>query len=150
MNVEPKRVKELVLIFSELDEDYQKQLMLEAYKLQLMQSQKNQIQKAGTTFKNDKDFREEIEKKTSERAKEAVDLINVMNKMNDTDKAAMFMMINQLAYKSNTVKESDITITVHQKDISMKEYLEKHLVNADYDEAKQKVSEYFEEIQKKK
>ena len=150
MNVDPKRVKELVLIFSELDEEYQKQLLSEAYKLQLMQGQKNHIQKAGTIFKTDKDLQEEIEKKTYENVRKAKDLLEVMDKMNDTDKAALFMMVNQLAYKSNTVKESDITITVHQKEVSMREYLEKHLTNVDYDKAKEKVSEYLDGIQDKK
>lgn len=149
MNINPDKVKELVLIFSELDEEYQKQLLSEAYKLQLMQGQKNLLQKEENNFTTKKELQEEIKKRAIKRTKEAVDLIERMDKMDDTDKATMFMFINQLAGKSNTMQESDITITVNQKDISMKEYLEKHLVNADYDKAKKAVNRYIDEIKNK-
>lgn len=66
-----------------------------------------------------------------------------IDKMNDTDKATVFMVMNQLAGKSNLVQESDIIITVNQKDISMKEYLENHLVNIDYEKAKDAVNRHI-------
>lgn len=40
MNINPDKVKELVLLFSELDDGYQKELMGKAYELSLKQSQK--------------------------------------------------------------------------------------------------------------
>ena len=43
MNINPEKIKELVLAYSELDEEYQNRLLKEAYKLQLMQTQKKQI-----------------------------------------------------------------------------------------------------------
>ena len=36
MNINPEKIKELVLAYSELDEEYQNRLLKEAYKLQLM------------------------------------------------------------------------------------------------------------------
>lgn len=53
MNIDPNKVKELVLIFSELDEEYQQKLLREAFKLQLMQIQKNQIQAEGKTYRTE-------------------------------------------------------------------------------------------------
>ena len=38
MNINPDKVKELVLLFSELDDDYQKELMGKAYELSLKQT----------------------------------------------------------------------------------------------------------------
>ena len=38
MNINPDKVKELVLLFSELDNDYQRELMSKAYELSLKQS----------------------------------------------------------------------------------------------------------------
>lgn len=142
MNLDPKKVKELVLIFSELDEEYQKKLIGEAYKLQLIQSQKKQIENEKVNYKTEDELQKEIEKRSNQTAKEALDLMEILDKASDTDKAAVFMMINQLSGKANIVQESDISITVNQKDISIKEYLEKHLANADYDKAK-KLSEGF-------
>ena len=45
MNVNPDKIKELVLLFAKLDDDYQKELMEQAHILSLKQSQKNSIQK---------------------------------------------------------------------------------------------------------
>ena len=38
MNINPDKVKELVLLYSELDDDYQKELMSKVYELSLKQS----------------------------------------------------------------------------------------------------------------
>ncbi|MCI8347111.1 MAG: hypothetical protein HFJ12_04095 [Bacilli bacterium] len=149
MNINPNKVKELVLVFSELDEEYQKKLLGEAYKLQLMQTQKRQIQRESINYKNENELQQEIEKRSNQVAKEALDLIEILDKASDTDKAAMFMLINQLSGKANTVQESDIVITVNQKDISMKEYLEKHLANADYDKAKSETDNFMNGIRTK-
>lgn len=146
MNIDPNKVKELVLVFSELDEEYQKKLLGEAYKLQLMQSQKKQIQKEATKYKTEDELQKEIEKRSNKRAKEALDLMEILDKASDTDKAAMFMVLNHLTGKAKTVQESDISITVNQKNISMKEYLEKHLTNVDYDKAENMLEGFLADI----
>ena len=66
MNINPDKVKELVLLFSELDDDYQKELMGKAYELSLKQSQKNLIKKENKKFKSEKEYKEEIEKRSNE------------------------------------------------------------------------------------
>lgn len=119
--------------------------MKKAYVLQLKQSQLKQIQKENVHLKTDLDLQEEINRRSRERAKEIKEMLDVLKKIDDTDKAALFMMINQLAGEENKVEESDISITINQKDISMKEYLEKHLLNADYDKAKEKVTGFLDE-----
>lgn len=145
MNIDPKRVKELILIYSELNEEYQKELMRQAYTLQLKQSQLKHIQKENMHFKTDRDLQEEIDRRSCERAKEIKEMLDVLKKIDDTDKAALFMMINQLAGEGNKVEESDVSITISQKDISMKEYIEKYLMDADYKKAKQKASSIMDE-----
>ena len=148
MILDPKKVKELVLIFAELDEDYQKQLLVEAYKLQFMQSQKKQIQKEKINYKTEEELQQEIERRSGKRAEEALDLMKILDKASDTNKAAMFMLINRMLGKANTVQESNISITVNQKDVSIKEYLEKHLANVDYDEAKNMLDGFLNDIHK--
>lgn len=146
MNINPDKVKRLVMIFAELDEEYQQKLLEEAYILQLMQGQKNNLQKEGLTFKTKEEFEKEIRKKTNEISKEILELKDLYDSVSDTKKAAMFMLINRLADKNNVIQEADISITVNQKDISWKEYIEKYLVNADYDKAKQITEEYLKEM----
>ena len=60
MNINPDKVKELVLLFSELDDDYQKELMGKAYELFLKQSQKNLIKKENKKFKNEEEYKEAL------------------------------------------------------------------------------------------
>lgn len=58
------------------------------------------------------------------------------------------MVINRLSGKANTVTESDISITVNQKEISVKDYLDKYLSAADYDKAKKMTDKLFQDDKK--
>ena len=148
MNIDPDKVKKLVLIFSKLDDEYQNKLLAEAIKLELMQGQKTLIKKENKTFKNEKELEEEIIERTSKRTDEAINLFEKIEKVGETELATLFMMVNQLAGKANSVEESDISITVNKKNVSMKEYLEKNLVNADYEKAKMQVDKFMKEYDK--
>ncbi len=145
MNINPEKVKELVLIYSELDENYQKELMKQAYALQLKQTQLNEIKKEKLQFKTEFELQEEVDKRAAKRAEGIMDILEVLKKADDTDKAALFMVVNQLAGKGNIVKESDITITVNRNAMSMKDYLEKYLFDVDYDKAKEKAIKFMSE-----
>lgn len=146
MNLDPDKVKRLVLSFAELDEEYQNQLLAEAFKLELMQSQKNQLKKEDTKYKSKEEFQEAVHKRSNKVAGEAMQLIDIMKKVDDTDKAILFMMVKQLAGEGKSVKESDISITVHQKSISMKEYLNRCIPGADYAKADEKVHEIMDKV----
>lgn len=148
MNIDPDKVKKLVLIFSKLDDEYQNKLLAEAIKLELMQGQKTLIKKENKTFKNEKELEEEIVERTNKRTDEAINLFEKIEKVGETELATLFMMVNQLAGKANSVEESDISITVNKKNVSMKEYLEKNLVNADYEKAKMQVDKFMKEYDK--
>lgn len=91
-------------------------------------------------------MQEEIRNRSNKVAKESVDFIETLKQMDDTGKAAMFMMVNRLAGKANKVQESDISITINQKSISMKDYLEKHLADVDYDKAKEETDEFWHQV----
>lgn len=145
MNINPKKVKELILIYSELNEDYQKELMQQAYILRLKQSQLNQIQKEQKKFKSDKDLQEEIKRRANKTAGEALNMMELVNKMDETDIASLMIIANQLSGKGNIIEESDVSIMINQKDISMKEYIEKYLADADYGKAKEKANSIMDE-----
>ena len=131
------------MIYSELDEEYQKKLLGEAYKMQIMLSQKKQIQKEATKYKTEDELQKEIVKRSNKSAKGVLDLVKMLDEVSDTDKAAVFMMINRMARNSDTVQESDISITINQKEISVQEYLEKHFFNVDYDKVKSMVNGFM-------
>lgn len=101
-----------------------------------MRSQKKQMQKEDTIYKTEAEFQKELESRTGERAAKILEVSDIFDKANDTDKAALFMMVNYLARRKNSVCEPDISIEINQKEISMQEYLEKYLMSADYDKAR--------------
>lgn len=144
MNIDPNKVKELVLIFAELDKDYQDELMKQAHVLSFKQGQKNVIHREGKEFKNKIELEEEIEKRSSRRVYEAKDLLDMLEKIGANDKAALTILMNKLS-NGRLSKKTDITIQINEKNISMKEYLEEMLPEADFDEANKKAMKLFKE-----
>ena len=149
-NIDQTKINRLLRVFLSLDEDYQNQLLAEAFKLQLMQSQKNLIEKEGKQFKSSEALQKEIESRSNKRFTEISDMMDKLQSSDDTSKAAIFMFINQLAGKGNMIQEPEITITVNQKEISMKDYLENHLNNADYDNAKSISNDFMKQMEESK
>ncbi len=144
MNINPDQVKELVLLFSELDNDYQKELMSKAYELSLKQSQKNLIQKEGLKFKNEDEYKKEIEDRSSKRAKESLDLLQIFDKLGDEGKAELAIALDKLSHGELT-KKTDIEIKINSKKVSIKDYIEEVLPQADFKTANEKVTEFLKE-----
>lgn len=145
MNINPDKVNELVLLFSELDDDYQKELMSKAYELSLKQSQKNLIQKEGLKFKNEDEFKKEIEDRSSKRAKESLDLLQIFDKIGDDGKAELAIVLNKLSHGELT-KKTDIEIKINSKKVSIKDYIKEVLPQTDFESANEKATEYLNEV----
>lgn len=145
MNINPDKVKELVLLFSELDDDYQKELMGKAYELSLKQSQKNLIKKENKKFKNEEEYKEEIEKRSNERVKETIDLLQIFNKIDDEGKAQLAIVLDKLS-NGDLTRKTDIEIKINSKKVSLKDYIEEVLPQADFKSANEKATEYLKEI----
>lgn len=150
MNIDPDAIKELVLVYSELNEEYQKKLLIEAYRLQFMQDQKEQLQKEHKVYKTEDELQQEIKSRSHKMREEAEILMEILKKGSDTDKAALFMMINYLAGRGKAVQESDISITINQRNISMQEYLGKYLANVDYGKAESMMQDFLDKNLRKK
>ena len=145
MNINPEKVKELVLLFSELDDDYQKELMGKAYELSLKQSQKNLIKKENKKFKSEKEYKEEIEKRSNERTKESLDLLQIFDKIDDEGKAQLAIVLDKLS-NGDLTRKTDIEIKINSKKVSLKDYIEEVLPQADFKSANEKATEYLKEI----
>lgn len=145
MNINPDKVKELVLLFSKLDDDYQKELMEKAYELSLKQSQKNLIKKENKKFKNKEEYKEEIEKRSNERVKETIDLLQIFNKIDDEGKAQLTIVLDKLS-NGDLTRKTDIEIKINSKKVSLKDYIEEVLPQADFKSANKKATEYLKEI----
>ena len=145
MNINPDKVKELVLLFSELDDDYQKELMSKAYELSLKQSQKNLIQKEGLKFKNEDEYKNAIEDRSSMVAKKSLDLLHIFEEIGDEEKAELAIVLDKLSHGELT-KKTDIEIKINSKKVSIKDYIEEVLPHADFESANEKATEYIKEI----
>lgn len=144
MNINPDKVKVLVLLYSELDDDYQKELMSKAYELSLKQSQKNLISKEGIKFKNEDEYRNEIENRSRVRARESAELVRLFEKINDDEKAQLAILLDKLSHGELT-KKIDIEIKINSKKVSIKDYIEEMLPHANFEAANDKVTDFFRE-----
>lgn len=145
MNINPDKVKELVLLFSELDDDYQKELMGKAYELSLKQSQKNLIEKEGKQFINEEECKREIEKRSNERVKESLDLLEIFDKVDGEGKAQLAIVLDKLSHGDLT-RKIDIEIKINSKKVSLKDYIEEVLPKVNFESANEKAIEYLKEI----
>ena len=148
MNVNPDKIKELVLLFEKLDDDYQKELLKQAYILTLKQSQKNIIQKENKNYKFNADFEKEIEERSNQRAKEALDLVEIFEKVGDKEKAELIVLLDKLSNGSFS-KKTSIEIKINEEKVPLKDYLEEILPEADFYTANKNVNEYIKEYKKK-
>ncbi|MDE7425400.1 MAG: hypothetical protein K2N51_17210 [Lachnospiraceae bacterium] len=144
MNINPDKVKELVLLFSKLDDDYQKELLNKVYELSLKQSQKNLINKEGKKFRSEDEYKKEIENRSNEAAKESLDLLWLLDKIGDDEKAQLAIILDKLSH-GGLAKKTDIEIKINSKKVSVKEYIEEVLPQADFEVANEKVIEFLKE-----
>lgn len=144
MNIDPDKIKELVLIFSRLDDDYQKELMSQAYILSLKQSQKNLIHKENKKFKNDDDFKKEIENRSNQRAKKVIDMVEIFEKVGDREKAELIILLDKLS-GGNFAKKTNIEIKINEEKVSIKDYLEEVVPGTDFYTANKTVEDYLKD-----
>lgn len=147
MNINPDKVKELILLFSELDEDYQKELLKQAYILSFKQSQKNLIKEEGNKFKSNREYEDEIEERSNKTIEEFLEIIALYDKVSDNEKAQLAILLNKLS-KGKLTQKTDIEIKIKQKKLSIKDYIEEILPEVNFEVANAKALEYWREKDK--
>lgn len=143
MNINTGRIKELLGIYTKLDEEYQQELLAEAYKLAYKTTSKKQIReekriagKAPLTEFEIQEEEKEIEEKAHTNIIRTGKMLDLIDSTDDTGKAALFMILNRTKGNADNVKEEEISVQVIEKSTPMKEYIEKSLPLADYNKAK--------------
>lgn len=148
MSLDPEKIKELVLIYSKLDDDYQKVLMSKAWELSFKQSQKNQILKSGENFKTKEELEDKVKKETVNRLKEAEELIDIFKtKMNDSQKAELIALMDKLSNGKMTEK-TDIEIKINHKKVRLTEYLEEMFPEVDVKEVNKNATQFLKDYKK--
>lgn len=136
-----------MLLFSELDDDYQKELMRKAYELSLKQFQKNLIRKEGLKFKSKDEYQKEIEERSNKTAKKSLELVQLFERINDDEKAQLAILIDKLSHV-DLAKKTDIEIKINSKKVSIKDYIEEMLPHANFNVANDKVTDFLREKNK--
>ena len=103
------------------------------------------INKEGKIFKSEEEYKKEIEERSRERAKESLDLLQILDKIGDEEKAQLAIVLDKLSH-GNLTKKTDIEIKINSKKVSIKDYIEEVLPHADFESANEKATEYIKEI----
>ena len=144
MNINSKYIKELIDVAVTLDDEFQKKSLAKMYELQLEQKAKRKIEKKNLAEGKkmaEVTLRDEIRTETNNLAKEILDMADMLDKMDSSQKAAMAMMMEKLSPGAFT-KEEEISIVINSKTISLKDYLEKMLPDVNYNDAKSLFEEF--------
>lgn len=131
------------MIFSELNEARQTELMHKATYLQFEQGQENDLMKTKDLF-----TKEELKNKTGKRLKRSVEFLEIMNKLDNDQLAAMSMLINELS-PGNFSNEEEIEIKINSRNLSIDEYINKYIPGADSEKAKAIKSQISKSIDSK-
>lgn len=145
MNIDPNKIKELILLFADLDDDYQTELMKQAYILSLKQSQKNLIMKEGKSLRNNDEFKKEIQDRSNIRAKKSLELLENLKKLDDDKKAEFIILLDKLSGGSIT-RKTEIEIKINEKKMALKDYLEEILPGTEFKSASKNAKEYLKNI----
>ena len=92
-------------------------------------------------------MKNEIEKRSKERAKESLDLLQIFDKVGDGEKAQLAIVLSKLSHGDLTQK-TDIEIKINSKKISLKEYIEEVLPKANFESANERATEYLKEVRR--
>jgi len=144
MNINSKYIKELIDVAVTLDDEFQKKSLAKMYELQLEQKAKRKIEKKNLAEGKkmaEVTLRDEIRTEANNLAKEILDMADMLDRMDSSQKAAMAMMMEKLSPGAFT-KEEEISIVINSKTISLKDYLEKMLPDVNYNDAKSLFEEF--------
>lgn len=138
MNVNPDKINELIKNFVDLDEEGQNQLIAYSYKMLYEQSARRDIEKQNIQFNTKEDKQKEVDKLASNHLKSALDALDLLKHMNDTEKAAFFLTLKNFkeGKEKTLIDDSDITITINEKKLTTQQFLERNLNNFDLPKAR--------------
>lgn len=135
MTVDPKQVKDLVTTFCELDEEYREKALTAVNKVFFEYIANKECNQRNIPV---------TEKNQTSIYKEIIEILKLLQQLDETQEASVAIFMEHLQPGSFT-EESELQITLNQKRLSINEYIEKVLPNANIKDAKKWVEEFEEE-----
>lgn len=147
MNLDYNKVKDLISIYSELNDEYQEILMQKAWDLYNKQQQKNQLLKSEEKFKSKDDLEKKVSEKAHTRAKEICDMLQQFDELNDSQKAEVVAVADKMT-NGKITEQTDFEITINKKKVDLVEYLEEQFPDANGKEACKNATRFLREQRK--
>ena len=130
MNLDYDKARELLKIFSKLNQDNQKRLLVNAFEMEFEQNLRRNLNESG-----EPDTEENLDAIRASFLDAAKPVMKHWDDMGPNFRAALAILMNDLT-KGKLTKEEHIDFVVSSRQLSISEYIEKYIPSADIEEAK--------------
>lgn len=130
MNFNIDKAKELLKIFSKLDEKKQNELLAKAFEMKFEQSNKARLEKTGLPITDNN-----LSELRTEFLDMAKPLMDNWDNMGPNYHAALAILMNEMT-DGKLTKEENIDFVISTRQLSISEYIEKHIPGANIEDAK--------------
>ena len=140
MNINIKQIEQLVEAYIQLDEEDQKDILVQTYILSAKsvhkKALKDEIQKTGKKM-SDVDFDATVSDKTCESYKKAKGFTDKIMGLPPEKQAAILMFMNKKGLLDPMLEQTDVKVSVTQSRLSVEELIDRYLPQADKDKVKE-------------
>lgn len=135
MYINSGKIKQIIEIFSGLNDKRQRELLSRAIYLEFEQNQEDMALKMKEVLSE-----EDLKMKTHNRIKESATLMKKLNGFDKEQLASVAILLNELS-NGKLAKEEEIVVQINSRNMSINEYLEKNLPGTDISNARKILAE---------
>lgn len=139
MLIDTKKVKELLKVYAELDEQRQEKLVEKAWILHFEQIAEERLKKEKKQYSDD-----DVKEAFVEMFNESEDLIELIMNANEEQLASVYLFLSKLKGR-NVCEDEKIKIILESEEISIEEYIRRNFANVNYKKIDAIVNNYLQD-----
>ena len=139
MLIDTKKVKELLKVYAELDEQRQEKLVEKAWILHFEQIAEERLKKEKKQYSDD-----DVKEAFVEMFNESEDLIELIMNANEEQLASVYLFLSKLKGR-NACEDEKIKIILESEEISIEEYIRRNFANVNYKKIDAIVNNYIQD-----
>ena len=139
MLIDTKKVKELLKVYAELDEQRQEKLVEKAWILHFEQIAEERLKKEKKQYSDD-----DVKEAFVEMFNESEDLIELIMNANEEQLASVYLFLSKLKGR-NVCEDEKIKIILESEEISIEEYIRRNFANVNYKKIDAIVNNYIQD-----
>ena len=139
MLIDTKKVKELLNVYAELDEQRQEKLVEKAWILHFEQIAEERLKKEKKQYSDD-----DVKEAFVEMFNESEDLIELIMNANEEQLASVYLFLSKLKGR-NVCEDEKIKIILESEEISIEEYIRRNFANVNYKKIDAIVNNYIQD-----